>query len=109
MNSNYLDKLNENQRAAVVFGVEPAGQLPPPLLVIAGAGSGKTSTLAHRVAHILVNGADPRRILLPSAVGGAIFLSLADMLTRIPFPGGELRLGVVVAMSEPVGVGIPTI
>jgi len=32
--------------------------------VIAGAGSGKTSTLAHRVAHLLVNGADPRRILL---------------------------------------------
>ena len=36
----------------------------PPLLVIAGAGSGKTNTLAHRVAHLIVNGADPRRILL---------------------------------------------
>jgi DNA helicase-2/ATP-dependent DNA helicase PcrA len=35
-----------------------------PLLVIAGAGSGKTNTLAHRVAHLVVNGADPRRILL---------------------------------------------
>ena len=34
------------------------------LLVIAGAGSGKTNTLAHRVAHLIVNGADPRRILL---------------------------------------------
>ena len=32
--------------------------------MIAGAGSGKTSTLAHRVANLLVNGADPRRILL---------------------------------------------
>ena len=31
-----------------------------PLLVIAGAGSGKTNTLAHRVAHLIVNGADPR-------------------------------------------------
>ena len=31
-----------------------------PLLVIAGAGSGKTSTLAHRVPHLIVNGADPR-------------------------------------------------
>ena len=29
-----------------------------------GAGSGKTNTLAHRVAHLIVNGADPRRILL---------------------------------------------
>src|SRR5690348_15561372 len=34
------------------------------LLVIAGAGSGKTNTVAHRVAHLIVNGADPRRILL---------------------------------------------
>jgi DNA helicase-2/ATP-dependent DNA helicase PcrA len=35
-----------------------------PLLIIAGAGSGKTNTLAHRVAHLLVNGADSRRIML---------------------------------------------
>ncbi|GGH41752.1 Part of AAA domain-containing protein [Cribrihabitans marinus] len=55
--AEYLETLNENQRAAVEFGV--AGELPsPPLLVIAGAGSGKTSTLAHRVAHLLVNGAE---------------------------------------------------
>ena len=63
MNAAYLEKLNDNQRAAVVFGVSDFG-LPPPLLVIAGAGSGKTNTVAHRVAHLLVNGADPRRILL---------------------------------------------
>lgn len=59
----YLEKLNDNQRAAVEHGIGGDG-LPPPLLVIAGAGSGKTNTLAHRVAHLLVNGADPRRILL---------------------------------------------
>src|SRR5215467_1947703 len=35
-----------------------------PLLVIAGAGSGKTKTLAHRVAHLVVSGVDPHRILL---------------------------------------------
>ncbi|MGH8800270.1 MAG: ATP-dependent helicase, partial [Casimicrobiaceae bacterium] len=35
-----------------------------PLLVIAGAGSGKTSTLAHRVAHLVFRGVDPQRILL---------------------------------------------
>lgn len=60
--AGYLDKLNDNQRTAVEFGVCDAPS--PPLLVIAGAGSGKTNTLAHRVAHLLVNGADPRRILL---------------------------------------------
>jgi DNA helicase-2/ATP-dependent DNA helicase PcrA len=34
------------------------------LLILAGAGSGKTNTLAHRVAHLVLNGIDPRRILL---------------------------------------------
>ena len=62
MDTAYLDKLNDNQRAAVTHGVGEG--VPPALLVIAGAGSGKTNTLAHRVAHLLVNGADPRRILL---------------------------------------------
>ena len=37
---------------------------PSPLLIIAGAGSGKTSTLAHRVANLILHGADPARILL---------------------------------------------
>ena len=64
-NAAYLDKLNPEQRRAVEHGVAPAGSASPaPLLVIAGAGSGKTNTLAHRVAHLIVNGADPRRILL---------------------------------------------
>jgi DNA helicase II / ATP-dependent DNA helicase PcrA len=58
--------LNPAQRAAVTFGVSAEGRLEPgpPLLVIAGAGSGKTNTLAHRVAHLILHGADPRRILL---------------------------------------------
>ena len=37
---------------------------PGPLLIVAGAGSGKTNTLAHRVAWLIVSGADPRRMLL---------------------------------------------
>jgi DNA helicase-2/ATP-dependent DNA helicase PcrA len=61
----YLEKLNERQRQAVEYGVGLAeGHVGGPLLVIAGAGSGKTNTLANRVAHLIVNGADPRRILL---------------------------------------------
>jgi DNA helicase II / ATP-dependent DNA helicase PcrA len=35
-----------------------------PLLIVAGAGTGKTQTLAHRVAALIARGADPRRILL---------------------------------------------
>ncbi len=61
--TGYLDALNAEQRRAAVHGAgEATGGRP--LLVIAGAGSGKTNTLAHRVAHLVVRGADPRRILL---------------------------------------------
>ncbi|MBR0798826.1 ATP-dependent helicase [Bradyrhizobium jicamae] len=63
-NTAYLDALNPEQRRAVEHGVGIDGTIGAPLLVIAGAGSGKTNTLAHRVAHLIVSGADPRRILL---------------------------------------------
>ena len=60
--------LNDQQRAAVEHGfdADAAGTPTPfaPLLVIAGAGSGKTRTLAARVARLVLNGADPQRILL---------------------------------------------
>jgi len=62
---SYLEALNPEQRSAVEHGVVGTGaNIAGPLLVIAGAGSGKTNTLAHRVAHLIVHGADPRRILL---------------------------------------------
>jgi DNA helicase II / ATP-dependent DNA helicase PcrA len=58
----HLRGLNPAQREAVLHGVGDGRD--EALLVIAGAGSGKTNTLAHRVAHLIVGGADPRRILL---------------------------------------------
>ena len=62
-----LGSLNAPQRRAVTYG-EPLpggkGFRAGPLLIVAGAGTGKTNTLAHRVAHLIVAGADPRRILL---------------------------------------------
>jgi len=62
---HYLGALNPQQRLAVEHGVpHDGGAGRGPLLVIAGAGSGKTNTLAHRVAHLVFSGADPRRILL---------------------------------------------
>src|SRR5437879_13756524 len=63
MTAPYLAKLNPQQCRAVEHGAPALGDAGP-LLIIAGAGSGKTNTLAHRVAHLIVNGADPRRILL---------------------------------------------
>ena len=65
MSLAHLEKLNPEQRRAVEHGVGGPNATPcGPLLVVAGAGSGKTSTLAHRVAHLIINGADPRRLLL---------------------------------------------
>ena len=58
----FLDTLNPQQRAAAEHGA--GEERPGPLLVIAGAGSGKTSTLAHRVAALIARGADPREMLL---------------------------------------------
>ena len=56
-----LDGLNPDQRAAVLHG---GGRVAEPLLIIAGAGTGKTRTLVYRLAHLVLEGADPRRILL---------------------------------------------
>jgi ATP-dependent DNA helicase UvrD/PcrA len=64
MTAPYLEKLNPEQRCAVEHGAGAGAVADRALLVIAGAGSGKTNTLAHRVAHLVVNGVDPRRILL---------------------------------------------
>ena len=49
--------LNARQKEAATFG-------DGPLLILAGAGTGKTNTLAHRVAHLLLSGAAPERVLL---------------------------------------------
>ena len=62
----HLESLNNSQRKAAGFG-EPVPDQPlraGPLLIIAGAGTGKTNTLAHRVAHLVINGVDPSRIML---------------------------------------------
>jgi DNA helicase-2/ATP-dependent DNA helicase PcrA len=56
-------ELNPEQQLAVEHGIG-AAEGPSPLLVIAGAGSGKTAMLAHRVAALILAGADPKRIML---------------------------------------------
>jgi DNA helicase II / ATP-dependent DNA helicase PcrA len=62
---DYLSDLNGEQRRAVKHGVKDGSAIDAkPLLVIAGAGTGKTKTLAHRVAHLIVNGVDAHRVLL---------------------------------------------
>ncbi len=53
---NYLDELNDSQRIA-------AEHINGPMMVIAGAGSGKTRVLTYRIAHLMYNGVDPFNIL----------------------------------------------
>jgi ATP-dependent DNA helicase UvrD/PcrA len=75
---DHLSSLNPAQRAAAEYGGDGLPrELPGPLLIIAGAGTGKTNTLAHRVAHLVVRGADPRRILLLTFTRRA-----AEIMTR---------------------------
>src|SRR5688572_24089047 len=52
-----FDRLNQRQREAACHDARP-------LLILAGAGTGKTNTLAHRVAHLILQGVAAERILL---------------------------------------------
>ncbi len=63
---NSFDSLNAAQRRAATFGTvtEGTGVKSGPLLIIAGAGTGKTNALAHRAAHLVLNGTDPARIMM---------------------------------------------
>ena len=78
----WLARLNDAQREAVEYGADTPAAPPGALLVIAGAGSGKTNTLAHRVANLVVKGADPRRILLLTFSRRAA-LEMTRRVTRI--------------------------
>jgi DNA helicase-2/ATP-dependent DNA helicase PcrA len=64
--ASHLDVLNAAQKKAATYGESSGdkGWRAGPLLVIAGAGTGKTSTIAHRVAQLVMHGVDPARLLL---------------------------------------------
>ncbi len=53
---SHLDNLNEEQKKAVTH-------ISGPLLVVAGAGAGKTRTITHRIVHLIKNGVSPENIL----------------------------------------------
>jgi DNA helicase-2/ATP-dependent DNA helicase PcrA len=59
-----MHELNEAQQRAVEWGFGDSGSPPGPLLITAGAGTGKTRILVHRVARAVCEGFDPGRMLL---------------------------------------------
>ncbi|HEV3148084.1 MAG TPA: UvrD-helicase domain-containing protein, partial [Chthoniobacterales bacterium] len=83
---DYAAELNEQQLAAVTAR-------PGPLLVIAGAGSGKTRTLTYRVAYLLENGIDPRNILLLTFTNKAARQMLDRVANLLPVDASGLLGG----------------
>lgn len=74
-----LEGLNDRQREAVEHGTGP-------LLIIAGAGTGKTKTLVHRVARLIADGVDPSRILLMTftrRASGEMLRRVGQLLTLL--------------------------
>lgn len=80
---DYAAELNPQQLAAVTAP-------PGPLLVIAGAGSGKTRTLTYRVAYLLENGVDPRNILLLTFTNKAARQMLDRVANLLPVDSSGL-------------------
>jgi DNA helicase II / ATP-dependent DNA helicase PcrA len=80
---DYAAELNQQQLAAVTAA-------PGPLLVIAGAGSGKTRTLTYRVAYLLENGIDPRNILLLTFTNKAAREMLGRVANLLPVDASGL-------------------
>src|SRR6266516_1458963 len=80
---DYAAELNEQQLAAVTAP-------PGPLLVIAGAGSGKTRTLTYRVAYLLENGIDPRNILLLTFTNKAARQMLDRVANLLPVDASRI-------------------
>ncbi|HVZ45889.1 MAG TPA: ATP-dependent helicase [Ramlibacter sp.] len=115
--SDPLASLNPAQREAATHGTGDTAGDKRPLLVIAGAGSGKTSTLAHRVANLIRHGADPQRMMLLTfsrraaqemerRVEGVLRPLLAGANVRLPWSGTFHSIGARLLREYALRIGL---
>lgn len=120
---HYLDGLNEHQREAVLH-------TEGPLLIVAGAGAGKTRVITHRILHLIINGVLPESILaitftnkaaqemrdrVYKLISSEVDTSYGDKLTNLPtyqltnspWIGTFHALGVHILRSRGRAIGIP--
>ena len=107
-----LSSLNERQKEAVLCK-------DGPLLIVAGAGSGKTKTIAHRIAYLISEGVAPERILAVTFTNKAAE-EMRERITkllkdekmhvepeRMPFMGTFHALGAHIVREDGTAIGIP--
>jgi len=108
--SNYLDQLNAPQKEAVTHR-------DGPLLIVAGAGAGKTRTITYRIFHLIEQGVDPSSILAITFTNKAA-AEMCERITKLlasqpnrpigtPFTSTFHALGVYILRQSGHLLGLP--